>query len=170
MWAAGAWCPMCDAEVPGLVILCASGPQPSVRSSKDRRGWFRGRSSIRPAVTQAHLLSAEVPQVWVVSRKILNLQWVFPFPAVIVVDGVVVVVVGFDSQWGVERKVQPWTESVLVPTQRCFGGYLYGWEARPDNEKRSHLPINTGGRYVPAIRPSPPSHHIGGSFPTLTGI
>lgn len=65
-------------------------------------GWLR-RSSIRPAVTQAHLLSAEVPHVWVVSRKILNLLWVFSFPDVIV-DGGGVVVVGFDSHWSVERK------------------------------------------------------------------
>lgn len=88
---------------PGLLCVCTSS---STRSSNDGRRWFRRRSSIRPAVTQAHLLSAKVPQLWVVSRKILNLQWVFPFPDVIVVDGVVVVV-GFDSHWSVERKVQP---------------------------------------------------------------
>lgn len=65
-----------------------------------------------------------------------------------------VVVVGFDSHWGVERKVQPWTESVLVPTRCRFGGYCYGWEAGQDDGKRSHLPINMEGRYVPAaVRP-----------------
>ena len=122
----------------------------SVRSLKDGRRWFRRRSSIRSAMTQAHLLSAEVPQVWVVSRKILNLKWGFPLPDVNVVDGVVVVV-GFDSHWSVERKVQPWTESVLVPTQRCLGGYRNGWEARHDSESRTHLPINMGERYVPDV-------------------
>lgn len=124
--------------------------QSSIRSSNGGRRWFRRRSSIRPAVTQAHLLSAKVPQLWVASRKILNLQWVFPFPGVIVVDGVVVVV-GFDSHWSVEGKVQPWTESVLVPTRRCFGGYCYGWEAGQSDEKRSHPPINMGWRYVPTV-------------------
>lgn len=125
-----------------LVFLCLCTSS-SVRSSNDGRRWFRRRSSIRPAVNQAHLLSAKVPQLWVVSRKILNLQWVLPFPDVIVVDGVVVVV-GFDSHWSVERKVQPWTESVLVPTRSCFSGYCYGWEAGQSDEKRSHLPINMG--------------------------
>lgn len=61
-----------------------------------------------------------------------------------------VVVVGFDSHWGVERKVQPWTESVLVPIRCCLGGYCYEWEAGQDDGKRSHLPINTETRYVPA--------------------
>ena len=85
-------------------------------------------------------------------------MWVSPLPDVIVVAGVVVVV-GFDSHWGVERKVQPWTDSVLVPTRRCFGGYCYGWEAGQIDEKGSHLPINMGeGTYHPSLVPSFPSH------------